>query len=129
MNSLAYEKLPIFKSKFATNTHIQMTLKNLRVVINNQLLVPFNNNLHEAIKFRYARFTSGSKGLETKPIETWDVGLHDKAIKVWVCDITMKDKMTKNKSSRNMAFLFMVNLFSNEAKIKTQNNKMTTLPT
>jgi hypothetical protein len=28
-----------------------------------------------------------------------------------------------------MAFLFMVNLFSNETITKTQNNKMTTLPT
>jgi hypothetical protein len=35
MNSLAYEKLPIPKNKPSTNTHIQMTLKNLRMVNNN----------------------------------------------------------------------------------------------
>jgi hypothetical protein len=69
------------------------------MVINNQLLVPFNNNLHEAIKFWYARFTSRSKGIETKLIEIWDLRLHDKVIKVWVCNITMKVKMTKNKPS------------------------------
>jgi hypothetical protein len=69
MNSLAYEKLPIPKNKPTTNTHIQMTLKNLKVVVNNQLLVPFNNNLHEVIKLRYARFTSRSKGLETNQLK------------------------------------------------------------
>ncbi len=35
MNSLAYEKLPIPKNKPSTNTHIQITLKNLRMVHNN----------------------------------------------------------------------------------------------
>jgi hypothetical protein len=35
MNSLAYEKLPTPKNKPSTNIHIQMTIKNLRMVINN----------------------------------------------------------------------------------------------
>jgi hypothetical protein len=59
MNSLVYEKLPIPKNK--PTIHIEMTLKNLRVVINNQLLVPFNNNLHEAIKFGMQGLQVGQK--------------------------------------------------------------------
>ncbi len=96
MNSLTYEKRPIPKNIPTPNTHIVMTLKNLGIGPNDQLLVPFNNNLHEAIRFRYARFIRRSIGLETKLVETKDLVFHDKVIKVWVCDITKPIKMTRN---------------------------------
>ncbi len=51
MNSLAYEKLPIPKNTPAPNTHTLMNLENLGMGPNDQLLVPFNDNLHEAIQF------------------------------------------------------------------------------
>jgi hypothetical protein len=35
-----------------------------------------------------------------------------KVIKVWVCGITKKLKNTKNETTWNMAFLFMVNLLN-----------------
>jgi hypothetical protein len=78
------------------NTHTLMTLKNLRIGPNDQLLVPLNNNLHEAIRFWYARFIKRSIGLETKLVKIEDLVLHDKVIKVWVCDITKPIKMTRN---------------------------------
>jgi hypothetical protein len=74
-----------------------MTLKNLGMSLNDQFLIPFNDNLHEAIKFWCARFIRRLRGLETKLAETKDLVLHDKVIKVWVCDITKLVKMTKNK--------------------------------
>ncbi len=79
---------PFLKTYPHPHTHTLMTLKNLRNGPNDQLLVPFNNNLHEAIKFWYARFIRRSIGVETKLVETKDLMLHDKVIKVWVCDIT-----------------------------------------
>jgi hypothetical protein len=95
MNSLAYEKLPIPKNKLATNTHIQMTFKNLRMVINNNYWYHSTIIYMRQLNFGMQGLESESKGLETKPIEIWDLRLHDKVIKVWVCHITMKVKMTK----------------------------------
>jgi len=70
MNSVTSEKFPIIENKPTPNIHTQMTLENLRMDPSNQFLVPFNSNLHEAIRFQYARFTRRSKGLKTKPVET-----------------------------------------------------------
>lgn len=64
---------------------------------NDQLLVPFNDNLHEAIRFWCARFIRRSRGLETKLAETEDLVFHDKVIKVWLCNMTKLIKMTRNK--------------------------------
>jgi hypothetical protein len=47
MNSLTSEKLPILEKKPTISIHIQMNLKNLRTDPNDQLLVAFNNHLHD----------------------------------------------------------------------------------
>ncbi len=46
---------------------------------------------------RQFSFGVQSRGLETKLVETEDLVLHDKVIKVWVCDITKLVKMIRNK--------------------------------
>jgi hypothetical protein len=68
MNLLAFDGLPILENKPTPNTHIQMALENLGMDPNDQLLVAFNINLHEANRLRYARFMRSPRGLETKPI-------------------------------------------------------------
>jgi hypothetical protein len=74
-----------------------MTLKNLGMDPYDQLLTTFNNHLHDAIRFWYARFIRSPKILETKLFEIEDLVFHDKLIKIWVYDITKLVKMTKNK--------------------------------
>jgi hypothetical protein len=67
MNLLAFYGLSILENKPTPNIHFQMNLKNLGVDFNDQLLITFNINLHEANMLQYARFTRSPRGLKTKP--------------------------------------------------------------